>query len=219
MLIKSFPAGPWATNCYLVANEANSECVIIDPGFESLSGIKRIAEQFGLHPVATLLTHGHMDHVWSVVPLCNQHNISAYLHTDDEWMITEPEKAYSKSGWQEIVNMSGGIPDYKPKDLKLLKENKTLDLAGIKFKSHHAPGHTEGSTVFETGTHLFSGDVLFNRGIGRTDLPGGNASAMDHTLANVILKFPDVMSVYPGHGPSTTIQDERTSNPYLRHLV
>ena len=77
MLIKSFPAGPWATNCYLVANEANSECIIIDPGFESLSGIKRIAEQFGLHPVATLLTHGHMDHVWSVVPLCKEHNIAA----------------------------------------------------------------------------------------------------------------------------------------------
>ena len=120
-------------------------------------------------------------------------------------MITTPEKAYSKSGWQEIVNMAGGVPDYRPDELKLIKENRNLDLAGIKFKTHHAPGHTEGSTVFETGDHLFSGDVLFNRGIGRTDLPGGNASAMDHTLANVILKFPDAMSVYPGHGPSTTI--------------
>lgn len=219
MLIKSFAAGPWATNCYLVANEANSECIIIDPGYESLSDIKRITQQFGLHPVATLLTHGHMDHVWSVVPLCKDHNISAYLHAQDEWMITSPEKAYSKSGWEDIVDMAGGIPDYKPKDLKLIKENKVLDLAGIKFKAHHAPGHTKGSTVFESGSHLFSGDVLFNRGIGRTDLPGGDASAMDHTLANVILKFPDVMSVYPGHGPSTTIKDERTSNPYLRHLV
>lgn len=219
MLIKSFAAGPWATNCYLVANEANSECIIIDPGYESLSDIKRISQQFGLHPVATLLTHGHMDHVWSVVPLCKDHNISAYLHAQDEWMITSPEKAYSKSGWEDIVNMAGGIPDYKPKDLKLIKENKVLDLAGIKFKVHHAPGHTKGSTVFESDSHLFSGDVLFNRGIGRTDLPGGDASAMDHTLANVILKFPDVMSVYPGHGPSTTIKDERTSNPYLRHLV
>ena len=219
MLIKSFAAGPWATNCYLVEHEANSECIIIDPGYESLSDIKRITQQFGLHPVATLLTHGHMDHVWSVVPLCKDHNISAYLHAQDEWMITSPEKAYSKSGWEDIVNMAGGIPDYKPKDLKLIKENKVLDLAGIKFKSHHAPGHTKGSTVFESGSHLFSGDVLFNRGIGRTDLPGGDASAMDHTLANVILTFPDVMSVYPGHGPSTTIKDERTSNPYLRHLV
>ena len=219
MLIKSFAAGPWATNCYLVANEANSECIIIDPGYESLSDIKRITQQFGLHPVATLLTHGHMDHVWSVVPLCKDHNISAYLHAQDEWMITSPEKAYSKSGWEDIVNMAGGIPDYKPKDLKLIKENKVLDLAGIKFKSHHAPGHTKGSTVFESGSHLFSGDVLFNRGIGRTDLPGGDASAMDHTFANVILTFPDVMSVYPGHGPSTTIKYERTSNPYLRHLV
>ena len=169
--------------------------------------------------MATLLTHGHMDHVWSVVPLCKDHNISAYLHAQDEWMITSQEKAYSKSGWEDIVNMAGGIPDYKPKDLKLIKENKVLDLAGIKFKSHHAPGHTKGSTVFESGSHLFSGDVLFNRGIGRTDLPGGDASAMDHTLANVILKFPDVMSVYPGHGPSTTIKYERTSNPYLRHFV
>ena len=139
MLIKSFPAGPWATNCYLVANEANSECIIIDPGFESLQGIKRIAEQFGLHPVATLLTHGHMDHVWSVVPLCKEHNIAAYLHSDDEWMVNEPEKAYSKGGWQEIVNMAGGIPDYRPDELKLMKENRTLDLAGIKFKTHHAP--------------------------------------------------------------------------------
>jgi len=219
MLIKSFPAGPWATNCYVIAHEANSECLIIDPGFNALPEIARILTQQGLHPVAALLTHGHMDHVWTVVPLCNEHNISAYINSEDEWMITEPKKAYSKSGWEDIVKMFGGAPDFRPDNLNLIKENRSLDLAGIKIKTHHAPGHTKGSMVFESGNVLFSGDVLFNRGIGRTDLPGGDASQMDHTLANVILKFPDEMLVYPGHGPSTNIKDERTNNPYLRHLV
>ena len=219
MLIKSFPAGPWATNCYVIANEANSECLIIDPGFNALAEIARILTQQGLHPVAALLTHGHMDHVWSIVPLCKEHNILAYINSEDDWMITEPKKAYSKSSWEDIVKMFGGTPDFRPDNLNLIKENKSLDLAGIKIKTHHAPGHTKGSMVFESGNILFSGDVLFNRGIGRTDLPGGDASQMDHTLANVILKFPDEMLVYPGHGPSTNIKDERTNNPYLRHLV
>jgi glyoxylase-like metal-dependent hydrolase (beta-lactamase superfamily II) len=219
VLIESFPAGPWATNCYIVANEANSECIIIDPGFDSLAEIEQTCQRFNLHPVATLLTHGHMDHVWSVVPLCESHNISAYLHSADEWMLNDPEKAYSAGGWQEITKLAGGTPDFLPINLEIIKNHSILDLAGIKIKNHHAPGHTEGSTVFESGKHLFSGDVLFNRGIGRTDLAGGSSSAMERSLKNVILKFPDDMNVYPGHGPGTTIKDERTKNPYLQHLT
>ena len=219
MLIKSFPAGPWATNCYLVANETNSECVIIDPGFESLPDIESICTQFNLHPVATLLTHGHMDHVWSVIPLCNNHQISAYIHGLDEWMLSTPEKAYSKSSWQDLIKLNAGVPEFLPKDLNHLKNKMKLDLAGLEITCHHAPGHTEGSTVFTSQNNLFSGDVLFNRGIGRTDLPGGNPKAMLESLKNVILKFPDEMSVFPGHGPSTTIGDERFKNPYLQDLT
>ena len=114
MLIQSFPAGPWATNCYVIANEKDSECLIIDPGFESIQEIRQICNKFNLHPVATLLTHGHMDHVWSVVPLCSGHNISSFIHPKDEWMLSTPEKAYSKSSWQELINLNGSVPKFLP---------------------------------------------------------------------------------------------------------
>ena len=218
MLIKSFPSGPWATNCYIIAQESNSECLIIDPGFESIPEIHKLCSQFNLHPVATLLTHGHMDHVLSVVPLCSGHNISSFIHPKDEWMLSTPEKAYSKSSWQELINLNGSVPKFLPDNLQFLKNRMELELAGIKFKCHHTPGHTEGSTVFSFNQILFSGDVLFKKGIGRTDLAGGDSVAMNESLKNVILKFPDEMSVYPGHGPSTTIGDERKTNPYLQDL-
>jgi hydroxyacylglutathione hydrolase len=219
VFIEKFAAGPWATNCYLVAPAVASEAIIIDPGYESLAEIAQLVEKNQLHPVAALLTHGHMDHVWSVVPLCKSHNISAWIHEKDEWMIKEPAKAYSNEGWREILRLADNQVDFYPKDLNLIKSNQSIDLAGLNLTPIHSPGHTMGSLMFQIEQVLFSGDTLFNRGIGRTDLPGGDESLMRNTLKNVVLPMNDQIKVYPGHGPHTTIADERQNNIYLRELT
>lgn len=219
VIIEQFAAGPWATNCYIVAPAAHSEAVIIDPGFDALAEIQRRLEKHDLHPVAALLTHGHMDHVWSVVPLCKSHNVPALIHQKDRWMLEDPKLAYPAEGWRQILMMSDNQVDFFPKDIKYLEKNENLNFGTLNFEAIWAPGHTMGSLVFKADQTLFSGDTLFNQGIGRTDLPGGDESLMRNTLKKVILPMNDSIKVYPGHGPSTSIGDERKKNIFLRELV
>lgn len=219
VIIERFAAGPWATNCYVVAPAANSEAVIIDPGFDSLTEIQNRLEKHNLHPVAALLTHGHMDHVWSVVPLCRSHKVPALIHQKDRWMLEDPKLAYPIESWRQILMMSDNQVDFFPKDIQYVTDKQNLDFGGLNFQALHAPGHTMGSLVFASGKTLFSGDTLFNQGIGRTDLPGGDEALMRKTLKQVILPMDDAIKVYPGHGPSTTIADERQNNLFLRELT
>ncbi len=219
MLIESFAAGPWATNCYVVAPGQDSEAIVIDPGYEALERIKIVIAKNRLHPVAALLTHGHMDHVWSVVPLCSSHQIPALINKRDSWMLEKPQTAYAASSWREILNLSDGVIDFFPKEIAYLEDNKQINLAAFDIEALATPGHTQGSMVFKLGETLFSGDTLFNQGIGRTDLPGGDESMMRKSLKEVILPMNDQIKVYPGHGPSTTIGDERKHNIFLRELT
>lgn len=218
MIIEQFAAGPWATNCYVVAPAANSEAIIIDPGYDSLAEIQSRLARHQLHPVAALLTHGHMDHVWSVVPLCKPHNLPAWIHEKDEWMI-QPIRAYPSEGWQQILQMADHKVNFYPHNINLIRQNQKIDIAGLDLTSIHSPGHTMGSLMFQIDKTLFSGDTLFNQGIGRTDLPGGDEGSMRRTLKEVILPMDDEIRVYPGHGPRTTIKDERLNNIFLRELT
>jgi hydroxyacylglutathione hydrolase len=219
VIIEQFAAGPWATNCYVVAPEVNSEAIIIDPGFDSLAEIQSRLARHQLHPVAALLTHGHMDHVWSVVPLCKSHNLPAWIHEKDEWMIKEPIRAYPNESWQQILQMADHKVNFYPHNINLIRQNQKIDIAGMDLTTIHSPGHTMGSLMFQIEKTLFSGDTLFNQGIGRTDLPGGDEGSMRRTLKEVILPMDDEIRVYPGHGPRTTIKDERLNNIYLRELT
>ena len=219
MIIESFAAGPWGTNCYLVAPAVDSEAILIDPGFDSLERIQSLLTTHRLHPVAALLTHGHMDHVWSVVPLCSSHKIPALINKRDSWMLEKPETAYSRSSWREILALAGGQVNFLPKEISYLEDNKEINLEVFKVQAISSPGHTQGSMLFKFDDNLFSGDTLFNQGIGRTDLPGGDEQQMRKTLKEVILPMNDQIKVYPGHGPSTTIGDERKHNIFLRELT
>lgn len=219
MLIESFAAGPWATNCYVVSPGPDSEAIVIDPGFESLEQIKKLSAKHRLHPVAALLTHGHMDHIWSIVPLCKSHKIPALINQRDSWMLEKPEMAYPAASWREIQNLSQGAVDFFPKEIAYLEDNKKINLAVFDIEALATPGHTQGSMVFKLDSTLFSGDTLFNQGIGRTDLPGGDESLLKKSLKEVILPMNDQIKVYPGHGPSTTIGDERRHNIFLRELT
>lgn len=166
MLIAGFPAGAWGTNCYVVAPAAGEECVIIDPGHEATQGVEDTLAKHRLKPVAVILTHGHLDHVASVVPVCGASGVPAWIHPEDRYMLTDPEKALGRSiGAQLLGELTIGEPD----DLRELTDGAALRLAGLELSVAHAPGHTKGSVTFrmpetaEIPSVLFSGDLLFSR--------------------------------------------------------
>ena len=222
MLIAGFPAGAWATNCYLVAPAAGEECVIIDPGHLAAPGVDEVVREHHLRPVAVMLTHGHIDHVASVVPVCGARSIPAWIHPADRYMMTDPERALGVSFGQQLLGeLSVGEPD----DVRELADGSLLELAGLAFTVAHAPGHTKGSVTFQlpgdvdVSPVLFSGDLLFAGSIGRTDLPGGDPTEILRSLARVCLPLEDPTVVLSGHGPQTTIGRERATNPYLRQAA
>ncbi|HUY47947.1 MAG TPA: MBL fold metallo-hydrolase [Streptosporangiaceae bacterium] len=216
MLVAGFPAGSFAANCYLVAPAPGEECVIIDPGEDAEPGIAEIVERHRLKPVAVLLTHGHIDHVWSVAPVCGAKGIPAYIHPSDRALLSDPARGLPLGPGQQLF---GGLDFTEPDDVKELTDGAVLRLAGLEITVDHAPGHTRGSVAFRSGTAvMFSGDLLFAGSIGRTDLPGGDTAAMMDSLARVCLSLPDETRVLPGHGPQTTIGAERATNQFLAGL-
>ena len=220
MLIKSFPAGSWATNCYVVAAGPGEPALIIDPGQESVPGVLEIIRENRLAPAAVLLTHGHIDHIWSVSPIGRQFGIPAVIHRDDRYRLADPAGSSFAAAREQLLAMTKGEFELtEPEEVEVIEHNITLNLAGLNLEFIHAPGHTEGSMVIRHAQgsldHLFAGDVIFAGSIGRTDLPGGSPVAMQESLTNVILPMDDTTIVYPGHGPETTIGAERMSNPFL----
>ena len=215
MLVTGFPAGAFAANCYVVAPARGAECVIVDPGQDAQQGIDELLLRYRLKPIAVLLTHGHIDHMWSVAPVCGAKGIPAYIHPDDRELLADPAKGLSLAVGQQLF---GGITFTEPEDVRELADGSALSLAGLDFTVRHTPGHTPGSVTFGSENGLFSGDLLFAGSIGRTDLPGGDHQAMLRSLART-LTLPDDTLVLPGHGPQTTIGAERRTNPFLTGLV
>ena len=221
MLIAGFPAGSFAANCYLVATEPGAECLIIDPGQDAEQGIDEIIDRYRLRPVAVLATHGHIDHIWSVAPVCGARGIPAYIHPDDRALLSDPARGLSLSAGQQLF---GGLTFTEPDDVLELTDGLTLNLAGFELIVDHAPGHTPGSVTFRLPAMadpdtLFTGDLLFAGSIGRTDLPGGSYETILTSLARVCLPLPDETLVLSGHGPQTTIGAERAHNPFLAGLT
>jgi hydroxyacylglutathione hydrolase len=233
VLVAGFPAGAFAANCYIVATAPGEQCVIIDPGQDAQPGIEEIIAEHRLRPAAVLLTHGHIDHVWSVAPVCDARGIPAYIHPADRPLLSDPGRGFSLGIGQELF---GGLQFTEPDDVKELTDGMTLSLVGLEITVNHAPGHTEGSVTFrlpldeeaitasgkskiDSRDALFSGDLLFAGSIGRTDLPGGDYPTILRSLARVCLTLPDETVVLSGHGPQTTIGQERRTNPFLADLV
>lgn len=217
MLIRVHPAPMYATNCWILAAEKDSECIIVDPGMPDISAeIEMIVEEEGLKPVAVLLTHGHLDHTFSVIPLADGYGIPAYIHSEDRRALLHPEIVH---GEEFIASFLSGRTLNEPNQVLELKNSQKFEAVGLNITAIHAPGHTAGSLMFAVNDEcLISGDVLFAGSIGRTDLPSGSHEAMQRTLMTKILPLGDHLRVLPGHGPDTTIEYERRTNPYLKQL-
>ena len=217
MLIRSFPAPMFATNCWVIAPAAGGECIIVDPGMPDISAdIEMIIEENKLKPVAAFITHGHLDHTFSIKPLADGYDIPTYIHSEDRRFIADPSGIHGP----EFSDQLKGIVFEEPLKVNEVKNGARLDLLGMQVEVIHAPGHTKGSVMFVLNQEiLISGDVLFAGSIGRTDLPTGSASDMKSTLKNRVLTLSDELRVLPGHGPETTIKYERKNNPYLKELT
>jgi hydroxyacylglutathione hydrolase len=223
VLIAGFPAGPWGTNCYVAATGPGSECVVVDPGKDAADGVAEVVREHRLKPVAVLVTHGHVDHMWCVAPVAGAYDATAWIHPDDRHLLADPMAGMSPETAQMLL---GGDHRFaEPDDVQELKDLQELELAGLRFVVDHTPGHTAGSVTFrspydrdDVSEVMFSGDLLFAGSIGRTDLPGGDHAAMLRSLAGKVLPLADDVVVLPGHGEQTSIGRERATNPFLQDL-
>lgn len=204
--IKSYPLGPLATNAYVLMNPETKRCVVIDPGMNPSRLLDRVRE---LEVEAILLTHAHFDHIGGVEQLRKLKGSPVYLHDGEADWLGDPELNGS-ARWPEV-----GPPFTVSEAEFSLKDGQTLELLGEQIKVYHTPGHSPGSVSFHWDNHLFGGDVLFHTGVGRTDLHGGSSKELYDSIHRVFFKLPAETTVYPGHGPTTTIGFEKQHNPYV----
>jgi glyoxylase-like metal-dependent hydrolase (beta-lactamase superfamily II) len=231
VFIAGFPAGPWGTNCYVVATAAGAECVVVDPGKDAAQGVAEVVREHRLKPVSVLVTHGHVDHMWCVAPVAGTYDATAWIHPADRHLLSDPMAGMSAETTQMML---GGQYEWaEPDDVRELADGQGLELAGLSFTVDHTPGHTRGSVTFRspypsTGSGrrsgddisevMFAGDLLFAGAIGRTDLPGGDHPTMLRSLRDKVLTLRDDVVVLPGHGEQTSIGRERATNPFLLEL-
>ncbi len=230
MLVTGFPSAVFGTNCYVVAPAPGEECVVVDPGIGVLSQLEHTLRELRLRPAAVLLTHGHVDHTYSVTPVCGAHGVAAHVHEDDRYRLRDPLSELAPALLAALEQQFGGSATWaEPDDVVTLRGGAHLSVAGLELAVVHAPGHTEGSVMFalddvpadapdDVAATLLTGDVLFAGSIGRTDLAGGSHEAMQRSLSEKVLPLPDETWVLPGHGPATTMAHERATNPFLRGL-
>ena len=198
---------------------------MVDPGQDAAPGIADIVREHRLKPVAVLLTHGHVDHMWSVTPVAGTYDATAWIHPRDRHLLSRPD--WPASLRESAAMLLGGRYEFtEPDEVAELADGQRLELAGLEVVVDHTPGHTEGSVAFRTpyaeddiSEVMFSGDLLFAGSIGRTDLPGGDHATMLETLRDKVLTLPDDVVVLPGHGEQTSIARERATNPFLLDLV
>ncbi|MBM3700214.1 MAG: MBL fold metallo-hydrolase [Actinobacteria bacterium] len=203
MKIKKLILGYYNVNCYIVSSE--DSCFIIDPGADFKS-IDNYLEQENLRPEFILNTHGHYDHIGAVPDILQKYNIPFYIDSGDEFIITDPEKNFSSVFAKNPLSLK----TYKliePDDILFLSEEK-----GIKI--YNTPGHTPGSIIVEMGAYLFTGDLLFRGGVGRTDLAGGDINVLKKSLVS-LKNLDSKLNVLAGHGANSSLEYEISNNYYL----
>jgi glyoxylase-like metal-dependent hydrolase (beta-lactamase superfamily II) len=202
-----YSLGSLETNAYVVVNSERTHAVVIDPGKTDGALMRKLD---GLKVEAILLTHAHFDHIGGVDELRKRYGCPVYIHALEKDWLTDPVKNGS-SRWADITQpIITALPD------RYLEDGQSLEMIGETFLVKHTPGHSPGSVSLLCGDLLFAGDALFRRSVGRTDLPSGNQEQLYRSIREKLYTLPDEVLVLPGHGPETTIGEERSENPYVR---
>ncbi|KUH85341.1 MULTISPECIES: MBL fold metallo-hydrolase [unclassified Mycobacterium] len=228
MFITGFAAGMLACNCYVLAPRTGADAIVVDPGQRAMGPLRRILDDNHLTPAAVLLTHGHIDHIWSAQKVADTYGCPAYIHPEDRFMLTDPIKDFGAGFLGGLARNAFGALFREPKQVvELDRDGDKVELGGVTVTIDHTPGHTRGSVVFSVdsaigsgpGSVVFTGDTLFRQSVGRTDLPGGSGRDLLGSIVNKLLVLDDDTVVLPGHGPKTTIGVERRTNPFLEGLT
>ena len=207
MKIKKYVVGMIGTNCYLVINEETKESVMVDPGAYPAK-VKNAVKEQGLKLKAVLLTHAHFDHIMGLSDVMEDVKVPVYVEEADLPMMTDGESNLSST------YVRGG---YRFEEAVPVSDGQQLEIAGFLFRVIHTPGHTPGGCCYymEQEGVLFSGDTLFQTSVGRSDFPGGSASALVRSVKEKLLVLPEETHVYPGHMEETTIGYEKLHNPFI----
>jgi len=208
MIIKMLTVGSFAANCYIVGSSEAKQGMLIDPGANA-DTIMRTVQQTGLSISMILITHAHMDHVGALREVQQKTNAQFAIH--------EAEKGFVFSAPMRMLTSLGVSPvKSPPRPDRLLRDGDLIDLGDLHFEVLYTPGHSSGGICLLGHGVVFSGDTLFKLGIGRTDLPGMSHERLMKSIREKLMVLPDETVVYPGHGPATTIGDERRGNPFLQ---
>jgi len=205
MILKILPVGELQTNCYILGDEKTKQCVVIDPGGD-LEIIEEHLKKLKLKVIYIILTHGHVDHIGALSQLKKATEAEILIHSKDSAMLYDPNQNLSIFSGDKIIATKAD---------KLLEEGDIIQCGGIKLEVLHTPGHTPGGISLVTDKMIFTGDSLFCGSIGRTDFPGLSYQKLISSIKDKILTKEDDLIIYPGHGPSSTIGEEKTNNPFL----
>jgi len=205
VILATLPVGPLQENCYLIG--APPRCAVVDPGAES-DRIFRAVEERGLEPELVLLTHGHVDHIAHVPHVCERYGIGLRVHAADLPYLERPQ-------WPELEALLGARPC--PQPTGWLAEGEPLVVAGLALEVLHTPGHTPGGVclIDRASRQILVGDTLFCRGVGRTDLPGGDGRLLERSIREKLFALEGDWRLFPGHGPETDLASERLENPFV----
>ena len=208
MIIKALVVGPFASNCFIVGSEKTKQGIIIDPGADP-KNILRTVHDLDLSIVLIVATHNHIDHIGALRPVKDGTGAAFEVHEADA-------KGALPAIAGRVMGLMMGSLKSPPQPDRLLKEGDLIEVGDLKFKVLHTPGHTPGGISLLCNGVVFPGDTLFNLGIGRTDMSGGDYGKLMESIATKLMVLPDDTIVYPGHGPETTIGAEKKWNPFLR---
>jgi hydroxyacylglutathione hydrolase len=222
--VEGFTLGMWQANCYVFGDRDSGRAVVVDPGQDATEIVTGRLAAHGVRCEAILLTHGHLDHLWSAPELAETLDVPVFLHADDRYLWDSPAAAFG--------NMPPGVLEaqfglrWQPPDerLQLLRDGQRLRCAGMQVHVRHTPGHTPGSSIFlvndlRAELVMLSGDLIFAGSVGRTDFPRGSFEQQNESLVRVVLPLPDDTLILSGHGPETTVEHERRTNPFLQPLL